>query len=155
MRKIIWLLLGLLILTGCVSLEPPKVAYLDSRVSRVTLEGAQVDFYFNVENKNPVPIDISGYSYKIFINDRELLSETQNGFSLPSNEPKKITLPIFVRYNQVFDSLIGVAANILAGKMYFDYKVEGSVSGGTMGLTVTAPLKASGRIVIPKEMLTI
>lgn len=158
MKKILLLsllLLSLILVTGCVQLDAPKVNYIDSRVTQVTLQGAEVEFYFNIENKNPVPIDITGYNYKISINGRELLNENRNGFTVQSGESKKITLPIFVRYDKVFDSIIGIAADIIMGKTYFDYRVEGSVSAGALGLTVTAPIKAEGRVKIPKEYLNL
>jgi len=155
MKKIFILLLASMFIAGCVSLEPPKVTYLDSRVSRVTLEGVQLDFFFNVANNNPIPLDISGYSYKIYVNDRELLSENRAGFNLPANQTKSITLSTFVRFDRVLDAALNVVASILAGKMYLDYRVEGSISAGTLGVTVTAPLKASGRVNIPREALKI
>jgi len=155
MKKLLPLLLSLIFLTGCIQLDAPKVTYIDSKVTRVTLEGAQVDFLFDVENKNPIPLEVSGYSYKISINGRQLLSETRKGFGIGSNEKKRISIPLFVRYDRVFDSVLGIAANIIAGKMYFDYNVEGSLSAGSSGLTVTAPIHASGRVKIPKEYLKI
>ncbi len=151
MKKILLLLISLVFIVGCVQLEAPKVNYLDSKVTRVTLQGAEIEFYFNIENKNPVPIDVSGYSYKIFINGRELLNENRGGFTIQSAESQKLTLPIFVRYDRVFDSVLGIAANIMMGKTYFDYKVTGSVAAGALGLTVTAPISASGRVKIPKK----
>lgn len=149
------MLFGLIFITGCIQLDAPKVTYIDSKVTRVTLEGAQVDFLFDVQNKNPIPLEVSSYSYTIHINGRRLLSDNRSGFSIGSNEKKRISLPIFVRYDRVFDSVLGIAANILAGKMYFDYKIEGSLSAGTSGLTVSAPIQASGRVKIPKEYLKI
>jgi len=143
------------LLTGCVSLEAPKVTYLDSRVSRVTLEGVQLDFFFNVANKNPIPLDISSYSYKVFINGRELLSENRTGFNLPAHETKSITLSTFVRFDRVIDSAFNVGASILAGNLFLDYRIEGSVSAGSLGITVIVPLKASGRIRILREALKI
>jgi len=155
MKKLVFLSLVFIFISGCIQLEAPKVTYLDARVSKVTLEGAQIEFLFEIQNKNPIPLEIGEYAYKIYINERELLSESQKGFSLPANETQKISLPIFVRYDRVFDSVLNIAVNILAGKLYFDYKVEGSISAGAMGFTVSAPLNAAGRVNIPKEYLKI
>ena len=155
MKKLLFLLIGLIFLTGCVQLETPKIKHLDTKVTRVNLQGAEVKFIFEVENKNPVPIDVTGYSYTIFINGRELLSENRKGFTVQSAETKKIRIPIFVRYDRVFDSILGIAANILAGRLHFDYRVEGSVTAGALGLTVTAPINAEGLVKIPKKYLNL
>jgi LEA14-like dessication related protein len=153
MKKIILLLFCLIFIAGCVQVEPPKATYLDATITKVTLEGAQVNFRFNVQNKNPIPIDISNYSYKIFINNRELLSESRGGFNVPANSTKVLSIPVFVRYDKVMDSMLGIAANILAGNMYFDYKIEGTISLKAMDVKFSTPLKASGRVPIPKELL--
>jgi LEA14-like dessication related protein len=126
---------------------------VDAKITKVTLEGAQINFNFNVQNKNPIPIDVSGYSYKIYINNRELLSESRGGFNVPANSTKVLSIPVFVRYDKVLDSILGIAANILAGNMYFDYKIEGSISVKAVDIKFTTPLKASGRVPIPKELL--
>ena len=109
MKKIIPILvLGLSFIfftAGCVQPETPKANYKDAKVTKVTLQGAEVEFLFELENKNPIDLDVSGYSYKISINNRELVSENRSGFVLPANGIKKIPLPIFVRYDRVFDSI--------------------------------------------------
>ena len=153
MKIIMPLLLCLFFIAGCVQVEAPKATYLDAKITKVTLEGAEVNFNFNVENKNPIPIDISSYSYKIFINNRELLSENRGGFNVPANSTKALSIPVFVRYDKVMDSVLGIAANILAGNMYFDYKVEGAISMKAMDVKFSTPLEASGRVPIPKELL--
>jgi LEA14-like dessication related protein len=153
MKKFIPLFLCLIFIAGCVQVEPPKASYVDAKITKVTLEGAQINFNFNVQNKNPIPIDVSGYSYKIYINNRELLSESRGGFNVPANSTKVLSIPVFVRYDKVLDSILGIAANILAGNMYFDYKIEGSISVKAVDIKFTTPLKASGRVPIPKELL--
>ncbi len=141
-----------LLLSGCVKLDAPEVKYIDSKIDQVTLEGIRVNFYFDIKNPNGVPLDITGYSYKVFINDRELLNDKRPGFSLLATETTRVTITTFVRYDKVVDSVLSVMANIMAGNMYVDYRVEGEVTGGTLGLTVTSPIKASGRLNVPKEM---
>ena len=156
MKKILFLsLFCLIFITGCVQLEAPKANYVETRIGKVDLQGVELNFLFDVENKNPIPLEVSGYSYKIYVNNRELLSESRPGFSLPVNGKKRLSMPVFVRYDKVLDSVIGVALNIAAGKMYFDYKIDGSLSAGAAGITVSAPLQTSGRVNIPKDALKI
>jgi LEA14-like dessication related protein len=154
MKRLAPLFLLLILLTGCVTLDPPKMTYLDAQVTKVTLEGTEVNFLFNAENTNPIPIEVTNYAYKVEINGRELLSESRPGFSLPANGKQRISIPVFVRYDRVLDSVLDVAVRILAGNMYLDYKVEGTLTVGTLGISATTPLKASGQVRIPKELFT-
>lgn len=153
MKKVLFILLAVIFITGCIQLEAPKANYRDVRVSNVTLQGARLDFMFDVENKNPVAVEITNYTYQVEINGRELVNNTGGGISIEAQGSKMITLPVSLRWDRVFDSVLSVAANLMAGKMYLDYKVTGSLTAGTMGLTTTAPLNASGRINIPQKML--
>ncbi|MFH1347178.1 MAG: hypothetical protein ABIH22_00630, partial [Candidatus Margulisiibacteriota bacterium] len=62
-----------LISTSCVNLSAPKAEFLEYKIADITTEGIEVNFFFNVENSNPLPIDVSKYDYKVFIEDKELL----------------------------------------------------------------------------------
>lgn len=153
MGKIRYLLLLIPLLTGCIQLEAPKANYRDVRVSNVTLQDVRLDFMFDIENKNPIAVEITNYTYQVEINGRELVNNTGGGISIEAQGSKMITLPVQLRWDRVFDSVVSVAANLMAGRMYLDYKITGSLTAGTMGLTTTAPLNASGRININRVVL--
>lgn len=139
-------------LSSCVQPSPPKAEYLDYEITNVTLQGIKVSFYFDVENPNPLPIDVSKYSYKVFINDREFLSENRAGFNLPANGKKKITIPVNLRYEQVFGTALSVLELIARDEDTISYRIEGEVYAGTMGITFGTPIKASGTIPLPKDI---
>ncbi len=141
-----------LLLTSCIEPSPPKATYLEYKIWNVTLQGIEVRFFFDVENPNPLPIDVSKYSYKIYINDRELLSENRAGFNIPANGKKMITIPVNIRYEQVFDTALSVLELIARGEDTISYRIEGEISAGTMGITVGTPIKASGTIPLPKDI---
>ncbi len=142
-----------LLLSGCIKLDSPEVSFVEAKVSKVTLLGAQVDFLFNIKNTNPIPIDISGYSYDVLINGKKILSDTGDGFSVGANSTGRFAFPVFVRYDQFLSAVSDVAISILSGKMEFDYQIIGKVSGGSSGLTITQDFGSSGTIKIPKELL--
>ena len=152
MKKLLLLSIFLFLLTGCVSVEPPKVAYIRTDISGVSMQGAQLALVFNVENKNPFALPVKGYSYKVYINDRELLNETGAGFALNAMETKDLSIPVFVRYDRVIDNVLTVAANILANKMYLDLRVEGVMNAEALGFSVSAPFNTSGRVNIPNKI---
>ena len=137
---------------SCFEPSPPKAKYKDYEISRVTLQGFEIDFYFDVDNPNPVPIDISGYSYQVYINNREFLSENRAGFRLPSSGKETITIPVYVRYDRLFGTAISIVERIAKGENTIDYRIEGSLRAGVAGISVKTPLKASGKIPIPKDI---
>lgn len=139
-------------LSSCFEPSPPKVEYLNYEISRVTLQGINVNFYFDVENPNSLPIDVSKYSYKVYINNRELLSEEEAGFNLPANAKKKITIPVNIRYDQVFGTALSILELIARGDDTISYRIQGEINAGTMGITAGTPIKASGTIPLPKEI---
>ncbi len=141
-----------LVLSSCVQPAAPEVKYLDYKLGRVTAEGLEVNFNFEVKNPNPIPLDVSNYSYKVYINDKELASADHQGFSLPASDKTKVTIPAFVRYEQLFGSAVSIIDRLAKGINNFDYRVEGTVNAGALGMTVGSPLKASGTIPIPKNI---
>lgn len=155
MKKIIvvsCLLLVVSLLTGCVQLDAPKVKYIDYRINRINTEGVEVNFYFDVTNKNPVSLDVANYSYNVYINNKKILTQTGHGFSLAANATQRITLPVFVRYEGVFGAALSIIESLARGEKEMDYRVDGSISAGAMGLTASAPINASGKIKIPTNI---
>jgi len=140
------------VLSSCVQPAAPEVKYLDYKLGKVTTEGIEVNFNFEVKNPNPVPLDVTNYSYKVYINDKEMASADHQGFSLPASDKTRVTIPAFVRYEQLFGSALSIIDRMAKGINNFDYRVEGTVNAGTLGLTVGSPLKASGTIPIPKNI---
>jgi LEA14-like dessication related protein len=146
-------LLGLaLCLSSCVQPSAPEVKYVDYKLGRITSEGLEVNFNFEVSNPNPIQLDVTSYSYKVFINDKELVAADHQGFSLAASAKTRVSIAAVVRYDQLFGAAASLLANMAKGINSFDYRVEGNLSAGILGITVSAPLKASGTIPIPKEM---
>ncbi|HVN67678.1 MAG TPA: LEA type 2 family protein, partial [Candidatus Sulfotelmatobacter sp.] len=106
MKRKLWLCglvsLAITTLTGCVQPSPPQVKYLDYRLGRITTEGIEVNFNFEVSNPNPLQLDVTGYSYKVFINDKELVSADHQGFSLAASAKTKVSILALVTYDHLF-----------------------------------------------------
>lgn len=146
-------LLGLaLLLSSCLQPSSPEVKYLDYKLGRVTTDGIEVNFNFEVHNPNPIPLDVTIYSYKIFINDKELAQADHKGFSLAASAKSRITISALVRYDQLFGTAVSLLDRMARGINSFDFRVEGSVNANILGLTVNTPFKASGTIPTPKDI---
>jgi LEA14-like dessication related protein len=151
-KMFLFSIIVLLFVAGCVQLDSPKVKYIDYRINRVTTDGVEVNFFFDVTNKNPVSLDVANYSYNVYINNKKIITQTGSGFSLDANATKRITLPVFVRYEGVFGAAISIIESIARGEKTMDYRVEGTISAGAMGLTASSPINASGKIKIPTNI---
>jgi len=141
-----------LALCSCIQPSPPKVDYLNYEIYRVTAQGIEINFFFDVKNPNSLPIDVYKYSYKVFINNQELLSENRSGFNLPANEKQKITIPVQIRFDRLFGTALSIVERLAKRKDYVDFRIEGNLDAGTMGLNVQTPLNASGTIPLPKDI---
>jgi LEA14-like dessication related protein len=155
MKKSLIFLLSLLMITGCINVEPPKVTFIDSNIEKVTAQGIDTVFRFNVSNPNIFAVDVSRYNYTVKINGHELLSEERSGFSVSGISSREVVIPVTIKYEKLFDSALGVIANLVSGKKYFDYAIDGTVSSGAFGIAVPVPIKASGRIDIPMDSFRI
>jgi LEA14-like dessication related protein len=144
----------MLVLTcaGCFQPSPPEVKLQDYSISKVTLEGIEVNFNLEIKNPNPVPLEVANYAYRVYLNEIEFLNESRTGFSLPAADKKLVTIPIFVRYDKLYGTATAILDIINSGGQTINYRLDGTVTGGLLGITVTAPIKASGVITIPKEI---
>jgi LEA14-like dessication related protein len=138
--------------TSCFQPSPPKAEYIDHEITNVHMQGIVVNFYFDVENPNPVPIDVSKYSYTIYIDNSEFLKESRAGFNLPANGKKRIAIPVTLRYDRVFGTALSVLELIAQGKKNISYRIDGELYAGAMGVTVGTPMKASGTIPLPENI---
>ncbi len=154
-RKIscsIALFLCVLILTSCVEPSPPKAEFVDYKIAAITPQGIRVDFLFNVENSNPLGIDISSYSYKVYINEQEFLSETRRGFNLPANSKKSIEIPVTIRYERLFGTAVSVLERIAKGEDTISYHIEGKINTKVADIVFGTPFKSSGTIPLPRDI---
>ncbi|MFH1387592.1 MAG: LEA type 2 family protein, partial [bacterium] len=149
---VILLLLAVTFLSSCLQPSPPDVYYVNYKISRVTASGVEVNFNFDVKNSNPISIDVPKYAYKVFINGNELLSEEHNGFSLPPSDKKRIVIPVNIRYGALINGAASIIDRLAKGIDKFDYRIEGTITAGTLGISATSPIAASGTITIPKNI---
>ncbi|MBN2058549.1 MAG: LEA type 2 family protein [Candidatus Saganbacteria bacterium] len=144
-----------LLVSSCVQPSAPEAQFIEYKVAGVSSQGIEVNFFFNIKNKNPLPIDINNYSYKVYIEGQELLNEERGGFNLGANSEKIIHIPVMIKYQNVFGSINAVIQRIAQGKKTISYSIDGSLNAGSMGLTVTTPIKASGEIPLPQDLNSI
>jgi len=137
--------------SGCFQPSPPEVVLQSYSISKVTLEGVEINFNFEIKNPNPIPMDVKTYDYRVYINDIEFLNENRSGFSLSASDKKIVIIPVFIRYEKLLGTAASIFNTINSGGQTIDYRIEGSVIGSVVGITISAPIKTSGTIQIPQQ----
>ena len=102
------LLLLPLLTTGCEEIEPflPTVAFDTLQMQRVDFEGAEADFVFEVQNPNPVQIDLASFSYALELADTPLLDgDNADGFTLEAAGGSELRLPIAIDWQDTWQTV--------------------------------------------------
>ncbi|MFA6417972.1 MAG: LEA type 2 family protein [Candidatus Margulisiibacteriota bacterium] len=150
--SLLLLVTGLFLVAGCVNFEGPKAVYRDYAISRITADGIEVNFLFDVTNPNPIDLTVNQYAYKVTINGKALLDENRPGFTMTANQKKELAIPVLVRYDAVFGSLLSVIQRVAAGNRDVDYQIDGSISASSFGIAVSSPLSSSGKFKLPENI---
>ncbi len=123
------------------SIKKPEVAVQKVNVTGISLSGMDVAFVLGVKNPNPLGVSLEGLSYKLDIEDKQLLKgKTQQKLKVAANGSSSLTLPLALAYGDMFD---GVSALVKQDKVH--YALGGEIDFGLFQL----PYKSSGTIDLP------
>ncbi len=142
------LILGLaLFAASCTPIDPPTATFDHYDIKGIGLTRSDIEFYFNVENPNTVPLGLKEITYDIALDGAELVSGTIEGFDLNAREKKMVAIPIQI----VYASMAGQAANIAVKfikREMIKYSIKGelTVTDRTVNFSVKAPLQAEGEL---------
>ncbi len=115
-------------LLGCAELEPylPVVHFDRLELQHVSFEDVATDFVFQIENPNPVGVDIASFSYALDLEAIEFLSgDNEEGLALPARGSTDLRLPVSLIFANVYDTIQATRGEDivdfgLAGKFGFD-----------------------------------
>ena len=149
MKLCFWMLLIVTVgLAGCISVESPKVAYLDTQVRFLSVNTVQLNSRFNIKNPNPVGMQGS-VEYDLYIKGDKFTSGTSSVIDLVPNGEANFTLESKVDLVQAFGVAANLLAEVAAGKKSVPYKLKGNFRSNLAGIQVTSPVEASGDIPLP------
>jgi len=105
-----WLTLLPLALSGCSDLAFedffPTVRFDTMRVADLSFEAIEADFVFQVDNPNPVRVDLARYSYAFGLGGVDLLSgDNGEGFTLAAAGSSELVLPARVVFVEAWDAV--------------------------------------------------
>lgn len=147
-------LLGLLLLAGCANLskllsgafQRPRLSFKRADVANASLSGATVNLVYDVENPNPVGLNLAQVSYAFFVEGKQVVAGTPpDGMRLKANGGSELVFPASVK----FADLVPVVSTFLT-KDQAAYKAEGSVGIRTPLGVLSFPLSHQGSFPVPK-----
>ncbi len=128
------LLIGL---SGCTPIEikdalenqKPKVSVADQRLTRLDFKRVNMAFGIQVDNPNPIAIQLAGLDYDLKLADQSFVTGKQGKqMRLAASASSRIELPLSISFQELYQ---GIAA--LKGKQQIPYEL-------TTGLLINVPL---------------
>lgn len=133
-------------ISGCAALKQyvkqPQVTYQSISVRDMSLFDSTVVFHLNISNPYPVSIKISELSYRLKVNNKDLISGVlDKGISLSANGTEPLEIPVTIKYMDFFNSLSDFISQD---------EVAWDLSGDARILGIAIPYHAKGNLPVPR-----
>ncbi len=110
-----FLALSLLMLsTACSTLDQamqlaktdkPTVLVSNASIIGITFNQAKLEFTLDVNNPNPIPIQLAGFDYKFIVNGQQLLAgEQREGVKIAANQTSQVKFPLVLKFADIIES---------------------------------------------------
>ena len=135
-------------LAGCSSLsslvEKPTVTLQAVNIKEPRLDGATLAFELLVTNPNAVALEVDELAYDLQVSGKRLTSgKLENGASIPARQSSSVTIPVSVKYSELFASVLTALNNPVT-----PYRLEGTAKVGPFQI----PFEKSGELNLRSEM---
>jgi LEA14-like dessication related protein len=149
-------LAGSLLLASCAGLGPmlqgveirkPRVALDELEITDLDLQAIGLNLVLAVDNPNPVPVQLNGFDYTVFVEDRQLTAgEQRQGVDIAARGKSSVPVPVQVRFGDLAE-----LARELADATTFAYRVEATarVAVPVLG-ELSLPAQTSGTLPLPR-----
>jgi LEA14-like dessication related protein len=130
-------ILLMFVLAGCstvqesLQIRQPTLGFQEVQCTDLTFEAVELTLNVNVQNPNPVPIQLIGFDYALKINDTDFLAgEQDEGITVAALGDSSVRIPVMFRYHDLYQTFQAlkdraVTAYQLAGGLTFDLPVAG------------------------------
>jgi len=121
---------------GCAALtkdllKDPEVKVLDFAVKKVTMDSVAVDLKLNINNPNPIPLQVSEVGYNLKFSGQNVTEGVfDKGINIPANGANDLVVPLTFRYN-AFQSLV---SGYLNKTLTREYELSGSAKVGIFSI---------------------
>lgn len=133
----------LLLATGCEELGElsPRVRFENLDVEDIDFQKVDADFVFQVDNPNPIGIELDRFSYGLELEETPLLSgDEPEGLALPALGSAEVRVPASLVWADVWDTIQAVR-----GEDQVDFGLGGSFGFDTDWGPLDLPYQADGR----------
>jgi LEA14-like dessication related protein len=146
--------LGLVTVTGCASLQrlaknafqKPRLTFKSARLADASLADATVDLVYQIENPNPLGLNLASVDYAFFVEGKQVVAGTpKKGLNIPAKGRSELVFPANVR----FADIAPVVTTFLT-KDKASYRAQGSVGIKTPIGVLNFPLEHEGTFDVPK-----
>lgn len=146
MRALVFILVVPILLCSCVDIKAPEMVFQKYEISNIGLSKAGINFIFNVENPNDIPIGINDIEYSLLLDGNHILSGSSEAFSIKAKDRTQVKLPVEIQYAELIGQAAELAKKFLA-KESINFKIDGKLSvNNYIGSSVDVPFEAAGKI---------
>lgn len=135
-------------LTGCISVESPKITYIDTNVRILSVNTVQATSRFKIKNPNPVGMQGS-VEYDLYLKGQKFTSGVTSTIDLVPNGEANFTLESKIDLVKALGTAANLIAEVAAGKKSIPYKISGKFRSNLAGILVEAPVEAAGDLPLP------
>ncbi len=142
------------LLTACegwedFELDPylPTVTFENLDVLDVTWDGVEADFVFNVNNPNPVDVNLARFDYGLAFQEVEWLNgDDPDGLTLGASGSSELALPVAFKFQDLYDLVQAVR-----GQDNIDFGLQGSFGFDTPAGPIDLPYAEAGDFPAPRR----
>ncbi len=156
MKKLMFGFVVLILSTACSNLDQamqlanidkPTVSVSDTRITGISFDQAKLEFTLDVNNPNPIPVQLAGLDYNFLVNGQQLLAgEQREGVKIAANQTSQVKLPLVLKFADIFESVKN-----LSNSKTLDYsiKTDALIDLPLMGIT-RVPAEKTGQVPVPQ-----
>ena len=154
MRNLAVAALAAAVLPGCAGLEnlaksavrEPRLSFRSAALEALDLEGATIAFAFELENPNPIGVDVARAAWQIEVEGtRVAAGDLPSGLSVPADGKAPLSFPVRVRFRDV----PGMVSLVGSGRTELAYRLSGSIGVRTPLGVVDLPMSHADHVKVP------
>lgn len=139
----------LFMLAGCRP-AAPQLVYQSVKFTPISFQEIKASIHGTISNDNLFPLS-GKIAYTTKLNGKTLFSGNSESFSVGSQQTAPFTLDTTIDLPQAYGSLQELLSKITAGETELPFALEGEyATQAILGIPLKAPLKAEGKIPLPK-----
>lgn len=134
-------------LLGAVGFEEPRVSVASTRVTGVSLDAADLEVRFRIDNPNDFGLNLAGLDYELDVADRTLFTgDRRERLRLEPLGEGFVELPLTVRYSDLYR----VAQDVWRGREDVAYTLRAGLrfEAPVVG-NLRVPVEARGELPLP------